>query len=47
VTTHNDFLIGRIALERGLLSVDQLAECLSDQKTAAGGSLARSCSAGG
>jgi len=39
VTTHNDFLIGRIALERGLLSVDQLAECLSDQKTSSGGSL--------
>ncbi len=34
MTTHSDFLIGRIALERGLVSVDQLAECLSDQKTA-------------
>src|SRR5436190_3973616 len=39
MTTHSDFLIGRIALERGLLSVDQLAECLSDQKSATGGSL--------
>jgi tetratricopeptide (TPR) repeat protein len=34
VTTHGDFVIGRIALERGLLSVDQLAECLGEQKTA-------------
>jgi serine/threonine protein kinase len=34
MTTHNDFLIGRIALERGLISVDQLAECLNDQKSA-------------
>ena len=32
MTTHSDFLIGRIALERGMLSVDQLAECLADQK---------------
>jgi serine/threonine protein kinase/Tfp pilus assembly protein PilF len=32
MTTHSDFLIGRIALERGLVSVDQLAECLSDQR---------------
>ncbi len=39
MTTHSDFLIGRIALERGLVSVDQLAECLSDQKTSAGGTL--------
>ncbi len=39
MTTHSDFLIGRIALERGLVSVDQLAECLSDQKAASGGSL--------
>ena len=39
MTTHSDFLIGRIALERGLVSVDQLAECLSDQKAAAGGTL--------
>jgi tetratricopeptide (TPR) repeat protein len=39
MTTHSDFLIGRIALERGLLSVDQLAECLSDQKSTTGGSL--------
>lgn len=39
MTTHSDFLIGRIALERGLLSVDQLAECLNDQKAASGGSL--------
>ena len=39
MTTHSDFLIGRIALERGLVSVDQLAECLGDQKAAVGGSL--------
>ncbi|MBI3857147.1 MAG: protein kinase [Planctomycetes bacterium] len=39
MTTHNDFLIGRIALERGMLSVDQLAECLSDQKASPSGSL--------
>jgi len=34
VSTHSDFVIGRIALERGLLSVDQLAECLGEQKSA-------------
>jgi len=34
MTTHSDFLIGRIALERGLVSVEQLAECLNDQRTA-------------
>ncbi len=34
MTTHGDFVIGRIALERGLLSVDQLAECLGEQKAA-------------
>jgi tetratricopeptide (TPR) repeat protein len=34
MTTHSDFLIGRIALERGLLSVEQLAECLNDQRGA-------------
>ena len=39
MTTHSDFLIGRIALERGLVSVDQLAECLNDQKGAPAGSL--------
>jgi serine/threonine protein kinase len=39
MTTHSDFLIGRIALERGMVSVDQLAECLNDQKTSAGGTL--------
>jgi serine/threonine protein kinase len=39
VTTHSDFLIGRIALERGLISVDQLAECLNDQKAASASSL--------
>ena len=32
MTTHSDFLVGRIALERGLLSMDQLAECLNDQR---------------
>ena len=32
MTTHNDFLIGRIALERGFISVDQLSEALNDQK---------------
>jgi tetratricopeptide (TPR) repeat protein len=37
--THSDFLIGRIALERGMVSVDQLAECLNDQKGAPAGSL--------
>lgn len=39
MTTHSDFLIGRIALEQGMVSVDQLAECLNDQKTSSGGSL--------
>src|SRR5579862_8239784 len=39
VTTHSDFLIGRIALERGLISVDQLAECLNDQKAASASTL--------
>src|SRR5579862_9935227 len=39
MTTHSDFLIGRIALERGLISVDQLAECLSDQKSSSASSL--------
>lgn len=29
---YGDFLIGRIALERGLVSVRQLADCLSDQQ---------------
>src|SRR5258706_7047229 len=39
MTTHSDFLIGRIALERGLVSVDQLAEALNDQKGQPAGSL--------
>ena len=39
MTTHNDFLIGRIALERGLISVDQLAECLNDQKASSASTL--------
>ncbi|HZF00146.1 MAG TPA: protein kinase [Planctomycetota bacterium] len=39
MTTHSDFLIGRIALERGLISVDQLAECLADQKGASAATL--------
>jgi serine/threonine protein kinase/Tfp pilus assembly protein PilF len=39
MTTHSDFLIGRIALERGILSVDQLAECLNDQRGATSSSL--------
>ena len=34
MTTHSDFLMGRIALERGMLSVDQLADCLNDQRQA-------------
>ena len=36
VTTHGDFLVGRIALERGLLSEEQLADCLQDQRKNAG-----------
>lgn len=32
---YGDFLIGRIALERGLVSVHQLADCLSDQQGSA------------
>jgi serine/threonine protein kinase/Flp pilus assembly protein TadD len=39
MTTHSDFLIGRIALERGLISVDQLAECLNDQKASSASTL--------
>jgi tetratricopeptide (TPR) repeat protein/tRNA A-37 threonylcarbamoyl transferase component Bud32 len=39
VTTHIDILIGRIALERGLISRDQLADCLSEQKAAHGSPL--------
>ena len=31
VTTHTDILIGRIALERGLVTREQLADCLKEQ----------------
>ncbi len=34
MSTNSDLLIGRIALERGLVSEAQLAECLSDQRGA-------------
>src|ERR1043166_3181295 len=39
MTTQSDFLIGRLALERGLLSVEQLAECLGDQRGAGAATL--------
>ncbi len=35
----HDILVGRIALERGLLSPEQLAECLHEQRGAEGASL--------
>jgi serine/threonine protein kinase/Flp pilus assembly protein TadD len=39
VTAPSDPLVGRIALERGLVSTEQLAECLSEQRTTEGASL--------
>ena len=39
MTSHGDFHLGRLAVERGLLSPDQLDACLSDQKSAPASSL--------
>lgn len=39
MTSHGDFHIGKLAVERGLLSADQLDACLSDQKASPASSL--------